>query len=60
VPLGHGQALAVRLRAVPVAVGPNACQISDEESADVAFIDLDNELGPYLLEGHRLLYPAGR
>ena len=36
-------------------VGPNACQISDEESADVAFIDLDNELGPYLLEGHRLL-----
>ena len=39
-------------------VGPNACQISDEESADVAFIDLDNELGPYLLEGHRLLYPA--
>lgn len=35
-------------------VGPNACQISDEESADVAFIDLDNELGPYLLEGHRL------
>jgi hypothetical protein len=41
-------------------VGPNACQISGEESADVAFIDLDNELGPYLLEGHRLLYPAGR
>lgn len=39
-------------------IGPNACQISDEESADVAFIDLDNELGPYLLEGHRLLYPA--
>lgn len=38
-------------------IGPNACQISGEESADVAFIDLDNELGAYLLEGHRLLYP---
>lgn len=39
-------------------IGPNACQISGEESADVAFIDLDNELGAYLLEGHRLLYPS--
>lgn len=39
-------------------VGPYACQISGEESADVAFIDLDNEIGPYLLEGHRLLYPS--
>ncbi len=39
-------------------IGPHACQISGEESADVAFIDLDNELGPYLLEGHRLLYPS--
>ena len=39
-------------------VGPHACQISGEESADVAFIDLDNELGAYLLEGHRLLYPS--
>lgn len=39
-------------------IGPHACQISGEESADVAFIDLDNELGAYLLEGHRLLYPS--
>ncbi|TXH82633.1 hypothetical protein [Thauera aminoaromatica] len=39
-------------------ISPHACQISGEESADVAFIDLDNELGAYLLEGHRLLYPS--
>ncbi len=39
-------------------VGPRACQITDEKAADVAFIDIDNELGPYLLEGHRLLYPG--
>ena len=53
----HGQALAVRLRAVPVAVGPNACQISDEEAADVAFIDLTTNSAPTCFEGHRLLYP---
>ena len=39
-------------------VGPSACQLSSEEAADVAFIDLDSDLGPYLLEGHRLLYPS--
>ena len=39
-------------------VGPNVCQLSNEEAADVAFIDLDSDLGPYLLEGHRLLYPS--
>lgn len=38
-------------------VGPNACQITDEEAADVAFIDIDNDLGRYLLQGHRLRYP---
>jgi hypothetical protein len=39
-------------------IGPNACQISDEGAADVALIDVDTELGPYLLKGHRLLYPS--
>jgi hypothetical protein len=39
-------------------IGPDACRISDEGAADVGFIDVDNELGPYLLEGHRLLYPS--
>ena len=39
-------------------VGPRTCEITGEEAADVAFIDIDNELGTYLLEGHRLLYPA--
>jgi hypothetical protein len=39
-------------------IGPDACRISDEGVADVGFIDVDNELGPYLLEGHRLLYPS--
>lgn len=39
-------------------VDHRACQITDEEAADVAFIDIDSDLGTYLLEGHRLLYPA--
>ena len=39
-------------------VGPGSCQLSSEEAADVAFIDLDSDLGPYLFEGHRLLYPS--
>lgn len=39
-------------------IGPDACRISDEGAADVGLIDVDTELGPYLLEGHRLLYPS--
>lgn len=39
-------------------VDSRACQITDEAAADVAFIDIDNDLGRYLLEGHRLLYPG--
>ncbi|WP_374245019.1 hypothetical protein [Zoogloea sp.] len=39
-------------------VDTRACQITDEAAADVAFIDIDNDLGRYLLEGHRLLYPG--
>ncbi|MBP8266608.1 MAG: hypothetical protein KAX47_08660 [Zoogloea sp.] len=39
-------------------VGPRSCEITGEEAADVAFIDIDNDLGTYLLEGHRLLYPS--
>ena len=39
-------------------VGPRSCEITGEEAADVAFIDIDNDLGRYLLEGHRLLYPG--
>mgnify|MGYP000278811241 CR=1 FL=1 len=38
-------------------VGPGACRIAEEDTADVAFIDVDNDLGPYLLAGHRMLYP---
>jgi hypothetical protein len=38
-------------------VGPGACRIAEEDAADVAFIDVDNDLGPYLLAGHRMLYP---
>lgn len=39
-------------------VGPGACRIAAEDAADVAFIDVDNDLGPYLLAGHRMLYPT--
>ena len=39
-------------------VDTRACQITDEAAADVAFIDIDNDLGAYLLAGHRLLYPG--
>ncbi|WP_398307475.1 hypothetical protein [Zoogloea sp.] len=39
-------------------VGPGACRIASEDAADVAFIDVDNDLGPYLLAGHRMLYPT--
>ncbi len=39
-------------------VGPSACQITEEETADAAFIDIDNDLGRYLLEGHRLRFPG--
>ena len=39
-------------------IGPGACRIAAEDAADVAFIDADNDLGPYLLAGHRMLYPT--
>ncbi|HMW52953.1 MAG TPA: hypothetical protein PKX01_04355 [Rhodocyclaceae bacterium] len=35
-----------------------SCRITDENHADAAFIDADGDLGQYLLEGHRLLYPG--
>lgn len=39
-------------------LGPKACQLADEDSADAAIIDMDNALGAYLVEGQRRLYPT--
>lgn len=38
-------------------LGDKAWRLAEEAGADAAFIDMDSELGPYLLAAHRLLYP---
>ncbi|KAB2966692.1 hypothetical protein [Zoogloea sp.] len=38
-------------------LGADAWGLTEEASADAAFIDMDSDLGPYLLAAHRLLYP---
>ncbi len=38
-------------------LGAEAWGLTEEAGADAAFIDMDGDLGPYLLAAHRLLYP---
>lgn len=38
-------------------LGTEAWGLTEEAGADAAFIDMDSDLGPYLLAAHRLLYP---
>jgi len=38
-------------------MGAEAWGLTEEAGADAAFIDMDSDLGPYLLAAHRLLYP---
>lgn len=38
-------------------LGTETWGLAEEAGADAAFIDMDSDLGPYLLAAHRLLYP---